>query len=169
MTTESTLAWIERLAWGSLVVGAFMVLLGVMHLLGLSPVHLRPFRTDALKQLTGYTLLVLILINVLYGLWRASSSDTEHFHRRMLIHQILGLITAVGLLLHASAVPSGYLQLVWGLGAALAVSGGLRHQKLWPLSPTWHRRMMGIHITTSCLVLMGGTLHLYFVYTYASA
>ena len=167
-STESTLAWIERLAWGSFFVGALMVLLGVMHLLGISPVHLRPFRTNALKQLTGYTLLVLILINVLFGLWRAPSSDTERFHHRMLIHQILGLITTVGLFLHASTVPSGYLQLVWGLGAALAMSGGLRHQKRWPLSPTLRRNMMGIHITTSCLVLVGGTLHLYFVYTYAS-
>ncbi len=156
-----------RLALLSLGLGALMLLLLILQKLGLSGFDLPAFRADGIKQFTGYTLLILMIANTSYGLWRAPSTDVQRFPRLLLIHQLLGLLAALGVCLHASAVPTGYLQLLWLVMALLALSGGLRHQEWWTLSPVAHRWLLGTHIALGCAILVLALQHLYFVYVYA--
>ena len=166
MSDYSGLFGTPRLATLSLILGGCLTLLLLAQWLGFPMLQIAAFRNPQFKQVTGYTQLALMLANVFYGLWRVSPLNPKPFWRLLWVHQTLGLLTALGLAVHASAVPTGYLQWVWVLVILLALTGGLRHQIHWTLSPKVHQGLLIIHIASGCLIAIFALVHVYFVYHY---
>lgn len=120
------------------------------------------------KQLSGYTMLALMVAAMAFGFLRRAPSLATRQALLNDLHQFGGLLLLLLLSLHAASRPSGFLLLLFhGLACALA-AGALRALFGRRLGRAGSTTLLAVHISLSCLVSAAALLHLYFVYAYTA-
>ena len=155
-----------RIAWCVLAVVLLLELAVLVfpHRLVLDPAQV----TVRVKQATGYTMLALMALAMVFGSLRRSSALARRQGLLNDIHHFGGLLILLLLALHMGQQPHGFLLFMFHGTAVALGSGALRAVLGTKLGRGTSTGLLTLHISLSCLVAAGVLLHLYFVYAYTA-
>jgi hypothetical protein len=130
----------------------------------LDPVQAAPWA----KQLTGYPMVALMLMAMVFGPLRRAPALARHQVVLNEFHQFSGLLVLLLLAFHMGRAPSGFLQYTFHILAVGVAAGGLRSVLGTKAPRALARTLLVTHIGLSCLVAAAALLHLYLVYAYTA-
>lgn len=130
---------------------------------------LHPIQGSVLfKQVSGYTMVVLLVFAMSFGWLRRLPSVSRHSRKLSEIHQLGGMLLLVLLASHLGQSPKGFLQYVFHAMAFGLTAGSLRAVLGPKIGSAGSSVLLALHIGLSCLVGAGAVAHLYFIYAYTS-
>lgn len=148
----------------AIVVLLELAVLAFPHAMLVSPLQATPL----FKQVSGYSLVTLLVFSVTFGSLRRMTALAAHLRRLNTVHQVGGVLMLMLLAAHVGQRPSGFLLFLFH-GMAMASGAGAWRALLGARAG---RRMssalLAVHIGGACLVAAGALLHLYFVYAYTA-
>lgn len=155
-----------RLAWCVLAV---VILLEVALQFFPHAMLLNPLQKSVLfKQLSGYTMLVLLAAAAAFGAMRRYPALANQQRRLNELHQAGGLLILVLLASHIGQRPSGFLLYTFHALAIGLAAGSLRAVLGRKVGRSASTTLLVLHISLSCLVCAAVLVHLYFVYAYTA-
>jgi hypothetical protein len=155
-----------RLAW---CVVAVVILLEIALQFFPGAMLLNPLqKSTAFKQVSGYTMLSLLVFAIVFGALRRHPALAEQQRRLNDLHQLGGLFILVLLAFHVGQRPSGFLLYTFHAMAMALGAGALRAVIGRRIGRKASTSLLVLHISLSLLVAAAVLLHLYFVYAYTA-
>lgn len=155
-----------HLAW---IVLATVLLAEAAVLLWPQALLLHPAQATALfRQVSGYTMVGLMLGAMAFGLLRRHPLLAVHHRLLGDVHQFGGLLLLMLLALHAAARPAGFLLVLFHGMAVAQAAGALRSLGGVRLPRRVGMALLVAHIGLSCAMCAVVLVHLYFVYAYTA-
>lgn len=130
---------------------------------------LHPFQKTVLfKQLSGYSMLALMVFAVSFGGLRRLPALAGWQARLNGLHQVAGLLLLVLLALHLGQSPAGFLRYTFHAIAIGTAAGAVRNVYGRRIGRAGSNVLLAVHVALSCLVVTGALVHLYLVYAYTA-
>jgi hypothetical protein len=120
------------------------------------------------KQLSGYTLLALMVFAMSFGWVRRRPALARHQRLLNELHQLAGLVILMLLALHIGQQPRGFLLFGFHAMAVAVTAGAVRSLLGRRAGRRLALALLGVHISLACLVAASVPLHLYLVYAYTA-
>lgn len=132
--------------------------------LQLSPLQATPL----FKQLTGYTLVTLMVLAMFFGRVRRWGPLARRRSLASDLHQLGGVLILLLLGAHVGQHPSGFLLYLFHCMAYAVAAGAVRPVLARRIGREASTALLAVHISLSCLVAAAALVHLYFVYAYTA-
>lgn len=130
---------------------------------------LHPFQKTVLfKQLSGYSMLALMVFAVSFGALRRLPALAGRQAAMNGLHQVAGLLLLLLLAAHLVQAPAGFLRLTFHAIAIGTAAGALRTVYGRRMGRARSNALLAVHVALSCLVFTSALVHLYLVYAYTA-